>query len=292
MAVLAIAMNERGALKDSTLVTTVMSNLGLGRAMAEHGIRVEYTSVGDRYVLETLGLNGWSLGGEQSGHLIMSAHATTGDGILTGLHLAAEVARTGKPLSELAAVMTVYPQVLVNVRGVDRERLAGDAEIAAAVRAEEAALGDSGRVLLRPSGNRADGAGHGRGRAPGRRAGDRRPPRGPRRGAPGALAGCPGRSRCGIRSPGAQIRPELGEEPLERDLQHLGDRHDVPERGVRRRAGHRLALLELLEGVSTESGGVGDFLLSEAAFDASPLDPRAECRSERVPVAGRSSFRH
>jgi len=152
MAVLALAMAERGALKDRTLVTTVMSNLGLGKAMAEHGIRVETTAVGDRYVLECLDEHGWSLGGEQSGHVIMTEHATTGDGILTGLHLVAEVARTGRPLAELASVMTVYPQVLVNVPDVDRERLAGDEEIAAAVAAEEAALGDSGRVLLRPSG--------------------------------------------------------------------------------------------------------------------------------------------
>jgi len=152
MAILAIAMQARGALVDDVLVATVMSNLGLGRAMAEHGIRVETTSVGDRYVLEALNEGGWSLGGEQSGHVIMTRYATTGDGILTGLHLAAEVARTGRPLAELAAAMTVYPQVLVNVRDVDRDRLAADTEIAAAVRAEEVALGDAGRVLLRPSG--------------------------------------------------------------------------------------------------------------------------------------------
>ncbi len=152
MAILAIAMAERGALTDSTLVATVMSNLGLHRAMAEHGIRIEQTAVGDRYVLEAMNAGGFSLGGEQSGHLIMSAHATTGDGVLTGLHLAAEVARTGRTLAELAAQMTVYPQVLVNVRGVDRAGLGGDAQIAAAVAAAEAELGDTGRVLLRPSG--------------------------------------------------------------------------------------------------------------------------------------------
>jgi phosphoglucosamine mutase len=152
MAILAIAMHDRGELKDDVLVATVMSNLGLRRALAEHGIRVETTSVGDRYVLEALAEHDWSLGGEQSGHVIVTEHATTGDGILTGLHLAAEVARTGKPLAELAAAMTIYPQVLINVRGVDRTRLEGDAAIAAAIAAEEAALGDSGRVLLRPSG--------------------------------------------------------------------------------------------------------------------------------------------
>jgi phosphoglucosamine mutase len=152
MAILAVAMNERGVLKNSTLVATVMSNLGLKRAMADHGIRMLETSVGDRYVLEALNEQGLSLGGEQSGHVIMTDFATTGDGILTGLHLVAEIARTGKSLAELATVMTVYPQILVNVRGVDHHGLAGSEPIAAAVAAAEATLGDSGRVLLRPSG--------------------------------------------------------------------------------------------------------------------------------------------
>ena len=109
-------------------------------------------SHGDRYVLEALGQHGLSLGGEQSGHVIMSKHATTGDGILTGLHVMAEMARTGRSLAQLASVMTVYPQIMVNVTGVDRDRLASDEKIAAAVRAAEADLGDTGRVLLRPSG--------------------------------------------------------------------------------------------------------------------------------------------
>ena len=152
MAILAISMAERGVLTDRTLVATVMSNLGLHRAMAEHDITVEQTAVGDRYVLEGMAAGGYSLGGEQSGHLIMAAHGTTGDGVLTGLHLAAEVARTGRSLADLATLMTVYPQVLINVRGVDREALAGDTAIADAVRDAEAELGDSGRVLLRPSG--------------------------------------------------------------------------------------------------------------------------------------------
>jgi phosphoglucosamine mutase len=152
MAILAVSMKERGTLTDDTLVVTVMSNLGLRRAMAEHGIRVVETKVGDRYVLEALAAEGLALGGEQSGHVIMSEFATTGDGVLTGLHLAAEMARTGKSIAELASVMTVYPQVLVNVRGVDHHALGADAEIAAAVAAVEAELGDSGRVLLRPSG--------------------------------------------------------------------------------------------------------------------------------------------
>ena len=152
MAILAVSLNRRGLLKDSTLVATVMSNLGLHRAMKAHGITVRQTAVGDRYVLEDLASGGYTLGGEQSGHVIFSDYATTGDGILTGLHIAAEMARTGSTLAELAAVMTAMPQVLINVRGVDRSRLNGDEVIAAAVVAEEAALGDSGRVLLRPSG--------------------------------------------------------------------------------------------------------------------------------------------
>ena len=152
MAILAISMAERGVLVENTLVATVMSNLGLHRAMAERGIRVEQTAVGDRYVLEGMAAGGYSLGGEQSGHVIMAAHGTTGDGVLTGLHLAAEVARTGKTLRQLADQMTVYPQVLINVRGVDREALSGDSAIADAVAAATAELGDTGRVLLRPSG--------------------------------------------------------------------------------------------------------------------------------------------
>jgi phosphoglucosamine mutase len=120
--------------------------------MAEHGIRLLETKVGDRYVLEELDGQELSLGGEQSGHIIFRDHATTGDGILTGLQLTAEMARTGKTLAELATVMTVYPQVLVNVPGVDQQGLEGDAGVADAVRAAEAQLGDTGRVLLRPSG--------------------------------------------------------------------------------------------------------------------------------------------
>jgi phosphoglucosamine mutase len=152
MAVLALSMKDRGTLTDNTLVATVMSNLGLRVAMQEHGITVLQTSVGDRYVLEALNEKGLALGGEQSGHVIMSEFATTGDGILTGLHLVSEMARTGKSLAELASVMTVYPQILVNVRGVDRDRVHTDEVLLAAVRAAEAELGDSGRVLLRASG--------------------------------------------------------------------------------------------------------------------------------------------
>ncbi len=151
MAILAVSMKERGVLRSDTLVATVMSNLGLHRAMADHGIAVETTGVGDRYVLERMTEGSFSLGGEQSGHVIMSRYATTGDGVLTGLHLVAEMARTGKTLAELASVMTVFPQVLVNVRGVERTR-ATDPDVVAAVEVASKALGDSGRVLLRPSG--------------------------------------------------------------------------------------------------------------------------------------------
>jgi phosphoglucosamine mutase len=120
--------------------------------MDKHGITVIQTAVGDRYVLEGLAEHGAALGGEQSGHVIMTEYATTGDGILTGLHLVAEMARTGKTIAELASVMTVFPQILVNVRGVDHRALGGNAAIDAAVAAAEVELADTGRVLLRPSG--------------------------------------------------------------------------------------------------------------------------------------------
>src|SRR5690606_39789449 len=112
-------------------------------AMEEHGISTVLTSVGDRYVLEEMDKRGYNLGGEQSGHVIMSDHATTGDGILTGLQLAAEVTRTGKSLAELASVMTVYPQVMINVKGVDRTALEGNEIIASAVSGWEERLGST-----------------------------------------------------------------------------------------------------------------------------------------------------
>lgn len=152
MAILARSMHERGKLTGNTVVATVMSNLGLRRALDQLGISMIETAVGDRYVLEGLAEGGFSLGGEQSGHVIMTEYATTGDGILTGLHLAAEVARSGMYLSELAAMMTVYPQVLINVRNVRHTELHDSAEVAADVAAVETELGSSGRVLLRPSG--------------------------------------------------------------------------------------------------------------------------------------------
>lgn len=155
MAILAVAMKSRGKLKDDTLVATVMSNLGLHIAMREHGITVRQTAVGDRYVLEDMNTNEFSLGGEQSGHVIMRAFATTGDGLLTGLHLVAEMARQKKSLAELASVMTVYPQVMINVRDVDKEAVRDHALVQEAVQAVAAELGDSGRVLLRKSGTEA-----------------------------------------------------------------------------------------------------------------------------------------
>ena len=152
MGILAVALKERGELAHDTLVATVMSNLGLLIAMEREGIRVLQTGVGDRYVLEEMRAGGYSLGGEQSGHVIMLDHGTTGDGVLTGLMLAARVAATGRSIAELGAVMTRLPQVLVNVRGVDKSRVESDEGLQSAVRTVEAALDGSGRVLLRKSG--------------------------------------------------------------------------------------------------------------------------------------------
>ena len=135
-----------------TVVATVMSNLGFVHAMREAGIGVRQTKVGDRYVLEAMRMSGYCLGGEQSGHVIMSDHATTGDGILAALAVLHRMATTGQSLQELASVMTRLPQVLINVAGVDKSRADEDAVLAAALAEEEFALGDTGRILLRPSG--------------------------------------------------------------------------------------------------------------------------------------------
>jgi phosphoglucosamine mutase len=152
LAVLTLAMREEGRLKDDTVVATVMSNLGFVNAMRGAGITVEQTRVGDRYVLEGMKAGSFSLGGEQSGHVIMSEHATTGDGVLTALHLMNRMATTGQTLAELASVMTRLPQVLINVTGVDKARADSDPALTAAVAEAEHHLGTSGRVLLRPSG--------------------------------------------------------------------------------------------------------------------------------------------
>jgi len=152
LAILALAMRADVTLHSDTVVATVMSNLGFLNAMREHGVRVDQTKVGDRYVLEAMNANGFTLGGEQSGHVIMSEFATTGDGVLTALHLTARMVRTGQPLRELASVMTRLPQVMINVPGVNKARAGIDPEVNSAVTAASRELGRSGRVLLRPSG--------------------------------------------------------------------------------------------------------------------------------------------
>jgi phosphoglucosamine mutase len=152
MTILALAMKDAGRLKDNVLVATVMSNLGMKLALREAGVRIEETAVGDRYVLESMRAHGYSLGGEQSGHVIFSEYATTGDGVLTGLQVAAQVAKTGKPLSELAKAMNHLPQVLINVKDVDKAAVKTNAELQAAIAAASGVLGETGRVLLRPSG--------------------------------------------------------------------------------------------------------------------------------------------
>jgi phosphoglucosamine mutase len=152
IAVCAIDRHARGDLANDTVVVTVMANLGFHQGMARHGIEVRSTDVGDRYVLEALDAGGHVLGGEQSGHVIFRGLASTGDGMLTGLQLLGVMARTGRPLAELAAdAMVRLPQVLVNVRLQER-RPDLLASLADDVRAAEAQLGDRGRVLLRPSG--------------------------------------------------------------------------------------------------------------------------------------------
>ncbi|WP_433251528.1 phosphoglucosamine mutase [Streptosporangium sp. CA-135522] len=151
MAVLAMAMHTEGRLAGDTVVATVMSNLGFKIAMKNAGIDVVETAVGDRYVLEAMKAGGYNLGGEQSGHVLMLDHATTGDGLLTSLQLLAVMARQGRSLAELASVMTRLPQVLINVKGVDRAK-ASAPELSAAVAVAESELGETGRVLIRPSG--------------------------------------------------------------------------------------------------------------------------------------------
>ena len=152
MTILARGFKARGKLKDETIVATVMSNLGFFHAMKNSGIEVVTTAVGDRYVLEQMLAADFSLGGEQSGHLIIREHARTGDGILTALALAQEVASSGKSLAELASAMQRFPQVLINVSGVAKEKLADSTVITDAVAAAEKTLGEDGRVLLRASG--------------------------------------------------------------------------------------------------------------------------------------------
>jgi phosphoglucosamine mutase len=152
LALLAVSLRDRGRLADDTVVATVMANIGFHQAMTKAGIKVRTTAVGDRYVLEDMRAGGYNLGGEQSGHLILSDHATTGDGLLSALHLMAAVAEAGRPLAELASFVTRSPQVLVNVRVADKAAVAASDAVQAAVAEGEAELGETGRVLLRPSG--------------------------------------------------------------------------------------------------------------------------------------------
>ena len=152
LAICAIAMREAGELRDDTVVATVMSNLGFHNAMREHGITVATTAVGDRYVLEKLRADSLSLGGEQSGHVVFLDSATTGDGLLTALHLMARMAHTGKSLTELGQAVKRLPQVMINVPVIDRERAASAKPVSEAVRRAEVELGGEGRILLRPSG--------------------------------------------------------------------------------------------------------------------------------------------
>ncbi|AKH84323.1 phosphoglucosamine mutase [Streptomyces sp. CNQ-509] len=152
LAVLALGLREAGRLRKNTVVATVMSNLGFKLALEREGVDLIQTAVGDRYVLEEMKRGGYALGGEQSGHVIVLDHATTGDGTLTGLLLASRVAASGRPLAELAAVMDRLPQVLINVRDVDKSRVASAPELRQAVLEAERELGATGRVLLRSSG--------------------------------------------------------------------------------------------------------------------------------------------
>ncbi len=152
LAILALAMRDAGNLRDDTVVATVMSNLGFLLAMREAGVAVITAAVGDRYVLEEMRSGGYVLGGEQSGHVIMSDHATTGDGVLAALHVAERMTTTGCSLARLAGVMHRLPQTMVNVPDVDKSRAHSDTTVQSAVRAAQSELGDTGRVLLRPSG--------------------------------------------------------------------------------------------------------------------------------------------
>ena len=152
MLICALEMLKRNTLPDKTLVATVMSNLGLHQAMKNAGGKVLVTPVGDRYVLEAMLKNKLVLGGEQSGHIIFSQYSTTGDGLITALKLAAALKQSGKKMSQLAHVMTRFPQLLVNIRVKSKQGWENNAAIAAAIQAGEQELGDNGRILVRPSG--------------------------------------------------------------------------------------------------------------------------------------------
>ncbi|MCL2547537.1 MAG: phosphoglucosamine mutase [Symbiobacteriaceae bacterium] len=155
MVILALAMQEQGKLPGDTVVATVMSNLGFHQALSRHGIKVFTTKVGDRYVLEAMKEHGYGLGGEQAGHIIVSELASTGDGLLSGLLLANRVRQTGSTLEELAATMTLLPQVLINTRVADKEGVMMDPAFIEAIKLAETELSDRGRILIRPSGTEA-----------------------------------------------------------------------------------------------------------------------------------------
>ena len=145
-------MKEQGTLVNNTVVTTVMSNFGLYKAFEREGISYEKTAVGDKYVYENMSQNGHCLGGEQSGHIIFSKHATTGDGILTSLKLMEVILEKKETLAKLADEVQIYPQVLKNVRVKDKEAAQADRDVQAEVQKVSDALGDTGRILVRPSG--------------------------------------------------------------------------------------------------------------------------------------------
>ena len=207
LAILAASLDHRGELAHSTVVGTVMANIGFHQAMAAAGITVVTTGVGDRYVLEEMRDGGFSLGGEQSGHVVLADQATTGDGVLTALHLLSEVAATGRTLAELASKVVRFPQVLINVRVHDKAAVADSVAVAAAVGAAQTELGDSGRLLLRPSGTEPAGSGHGRG--PHGRAGQ-----GHRR--PGGCGGRPGLNR--LEHPGSPCSAGYSARAVSRSL--------------------------------------------------------------------------
>ena len=145
-------MKEQGTLVNNMVVTTVMSNFGLYKAFEREGISYEKTAVGDKYVYENMSQNGHCLGGEQSGHIIFSKHATTGDGILTSLKLMEVILEKKETLAKLADEVQIYPQVLKNVRVKDKEAAQADRDVQAEVQKVSDALGDTGRILVRPSG--------------------------------------------------------------------------------------------------------------------------------------------
>ena len=152
LVICALAMKAAGTLKNDTVVSTVMANIGFHQALKKAGIKVEVTGVGDRYVLENMRANGHNIGGEQSGHIIFSDFATTGDGLITATQVLCALVKSGRKASELNELMTSYPQLLINVRVKSKEGWEENSKIMAAIAAGEKQLGDRGRVLIRPSG--------------------------------------------------------------------------------------------------------------------------------------------